>query len=261
MLKLNSIAVKLFKRIIFYSILLIIWICIHLVAVDILSIWKECNFPSPVDVAKLLYKLLCDRSLIIAIITTLNRLLIGYLISLVFGLIIGISVIKSKYLDENLRSIFLGLQTLPSICWLPFTILWFGINEKAIIFLVIINSTFSLSMTIVEAIKNVNPLYINVARTLGAKGSALYRTVIFPAALPALISGMKQGWSFSWRAVIAGEMLAAPKGLGQILMLGRDLADMSQVVAIMVVIILIGVIFESLFFGILEKNIRYRFGL
>lgn len=185
----------------------------------------------------------------------------GYLISLVVGFILGILITRIRFLEENLNPLILGFQTLPSICWLPLAILWFGIGEDSIIFVIAVGSIFSITMAIVSGIKNVPPIYLRAARTMGAKGIKAYTTVIIPAALPALISGMKQGWSFAWRALMAGELLSPKDGLGYILTLGRDLHDMNQVVAVMVVIIVIGLVIDKLIFGRAEQVISYRWGL
>lgn len=142
-----------------------------------------------------------------------------------------------------------------------FSILWFGINEQAIIFVIAIGSIFAISIATESGIKNVNPIYVKAASTMGAKGFRLYWSVIIPSALPAIISGMKQGWSFAWRALMAGEMMSATKGLGQVLTVGRELGDISQVMGIMIVIILLGFIFDKLVFEKLERNIRYKCGL
>jgi NitT/TauT family transport system permease protein len=229
--------------------------------VDLLGIWKAYTFPSPVSVIKTLYGLIADNTLGIAILASLKRIIAGYFISLVMGIALGLIIVSFKYLDENLSPLILGLQTLPSICWLPFAILWYGLGESAIIFVIAVGSTFAVAMAIESGIKNVNPLYIRAAKTMGASGFKIYRNVIIPASLPGFISGMKQGWSFAWRALMAGEMLSATKGLGQVLMVGRDLADISQVMAVMVVIIVLGLAVDKLIFGRIESDIRHRWGL
>lgn len=242
-------------------ILIVIWELVYKVGVDLLGIWKSYTFPSPVSVIKTLYSLIIDNTLGIAVVASMKRIIIGYSISIVIGTIIGMTIVNFKYLDENMSALILGLQTLPSICWLPFAILWYGLNESAIIFVIAIGSTFAVSMAIESGIKNINPLYLRASKTLGASGVKIYWNVIIPASLPSVVSGMKQGWSFAWRALMAGEMLSATKGLGQVLNLGRDLADISQVMAVMIVIIVLGLVVDKLIFGKIESNIRYRWGL
>jgi NitT/TauT family transport system permease protein len=174
---------------------------------------------------------------------------------------LGLLIVRFKYVDENFSALILGVQTLPSVCWLPFAILWFGLSESSIIFVTIIGSVFAIAMATESGIKNVNPIYVKAASTMGAKGLKLYFNVVIPSALPSIISGMKQGWSFAWRALIAGEMLSATKGIGQILMVGRDLADINQVAAVMLVIIVLGLVIDKFIFGALEKKVRRRCGL
>ncbi|ADG83094.1 binding-protein-dependent transport system inner membrane protein [Thermincola ferriacetica] len=225
------------------------------------GLWPEFSFPSPVGVMSNLWAGFRDTSFLIAIAVSLKRVITGYFISLVIGLTLGLTVVRVRYLDENLSPLLLGLQTLPSICWLPLAILWFGIGEDSIIFVIAIGSIFSISMAAVSGIKNVPPLYMRVAKTMGAKGLKAYTTVVIPAALPSIISGMKQGWSFAWRALMAGEMLSPKDGLGYALTVGRDLADMNQVVSVMIIIIVLGLVIDKLIFGRLESSIRYRWGL
>lgn len=241
--------------------MLIIWEAIYKLNVEYLEIWKSYSFPSPIDVCKTLINLIEDSTLGIAILVSLKRVIMGYGISIVIGLFLGLFIVKFKYIDENLTPLILGLQTLPSICWLPFAILWYGLNESSIIFVIVIGSIFSIAIAVESSIKNINPIYIKAARTLGAKGWKIYIDVILPASLPGIISGLKQGWSFAWRALMAGEMLSATTGLGQILMMGRDLADISQVMAIMLIIIILGLIVEKLIFDKVEKRIRNRWGI
>jgi NitT/TauT family transport system permease protein len=234
---------------------------VYRVGVELLGIWKPYTFPSPIDVSKTLLGLIIDNTIGIAVVASLKRILVGYIISLTIGLLLGFIIVRVKYLDENLSPLIMGLQTLPSICWLPFAILWYGLSEQTIIFVIAIGSTFAITMATESGIKNVNPLYVKAARTMGAKGLRLYWNVIIPAALPAIITGMKQGWSFAWRALMAGEMLSATKGLGQVLMVGRDLADISQVMAVMIVIIILGLSLDKLIFERVESSIRYKWGL
>lgn len=228
---------------------------------DWLGLWKPYIFPSPIAVFTTLWDLIADGSLGIAVLASAKRIIIGYGLSIIIGILVGLTIVRFKYLDENLSPLILGLQTLPSICWLPFSILWYGLNESAIIFVITVGSTFAVSIAIESGMKNINPLFIRAAKTMGAKGFNLYWNVIIPASLPSIVSGLKQGWSFAWRALMAGEMISATKGLGQVLMVGRDLADISQVMAVMLVIVVLGAGVDKLIFGRIEINIRERWGL
>jgi len=242
-------------------ILILLWELTYRIGVDWLRLWKAYIFPSPIDVFTALWELIADGSLGIAIAASAKRICIGYLLSIGIGIVMGVAIARFKYLDENISPLILGLQTLPSICWLPFSILWFGLNESAIIFVIVVGSTFAIAIAIESGIKNISPLFIRAAKTMGAKGVRLYWNVMIPASLPSIITGLKQGWSFAWRALMAGEMISATKGLGQVLMVGRDLADISQVMAVMLVIIVLGVGVDKLIFGSMEFNIRQRWGL
>ena len=241
--------------------LIILWTLIYNIFVVKLELWKPYVFPSPKDVFLTLEALIKDKTLFFGIISSLQRLIIGFGISLVIGVVLGVIIVRYEYLRENVRDLVLGLQTLPSVAWIPFSILWFGLSEATIIFVIAIGSTFAIAIATEDGIKNVNPQFLKAAKTMGIKGQKLYFKVVLPAALPMIVSGMKQGWSFAWRALMAGEMLVGTKGLGYILMVGRDLADISQVVAVMIVIILLGILIEKLVFVKIESNLREKWGL
>ena len=155
----------------------------------------------------------------------------------------------------------MGIQTLPSICWVPFSILWFGFTQTAIIFVVIMGSAFSMAIAVDNAILNVPPIYKKAALTMGANQKQIYWKVIFPASLPELISGMKQGWSFAWRALMSGEVMTTSIGLGQTLMTGRNLADINQVMLVMVVIVVVGILIDQVVFYNVEKRVLKKRGL
>ena len=238
--------------------LIILWTLIYNIFVVKLELWKPYVFPSPKDVFLTLEALIKDKTLFFGIISSLQRLIIGFGISLIIGVVLGVIIVRYEYLRENVRDLVLGLQTLPSVAWIPFSILWFGLSEATIIFVIAIGSTFAIAIATEDGIKNVNPQFSKAAKTMGIKGQKLYFKVVLPAALPMIVSGMKQGWSFAWRALMAGEMLVGTKGLGYILMVGRDLADISQVVAVMIVIILLGILIEKLVFVKIESNLREK---
>ncbi len=158
-------------------------------------------------------------------------------------------------------ALLLGLQTLPSICWLPLALLWFGLNEWAIIFVVLMGALLSISLAAEDSVQHTAHLYVRAARNMGAGGWRLYAYVMLPAAWPGIVTGMKLGWSFAWRALMAGELLYGNVGLGHLLMMGRELNDMSQVVAMIVVIILLGVVVDRVVFHPLQQRVRMRWGL
>ncbi len=174
---------------------------------------------------------------------------------------LGLALGRIKLLDETLGSLVLGLQALPSICWLPLALLWFGLSETAILFVVVMGALLSITTATEAGVKNTPPVYLRAARNLGARGWRVYVFVILPAALPAIITGMKLGWSFAWRSLMAAELLYVSLGLGQLLTLGRELNDMSQVIAVMLVIIAIGLAVDRLVFAPIETRVRERWGL
>jgi NitT/TauT family transport system permease protein len=247
---------RLIKLLIFFSGLLLIW---HLLYV--LEFWPKWLFPSPFQVLYTLFKGFAKGIFIWGMIISLKRIFLGFGFSLITGTILGFSIAKVRILKETVGFLLLGLQTLPSICWLPLALLWFGLNEKAITFVVIMGAILSITISVEAAVRNIPPSFINIGRVLGAKGFALYRNVILPAILPNYITGIKQGWSFAWRSLMSGEMLFITVGLGQLLMFGRELNDMSQVMAVMLVIISLGVIFDYFIFGSIEKRLRRKWGL
>lgn len=185
----------------------------------------------------------------------------GYVIAVIIGIATGLLINRFKYLQKNLKPVVLGIQTLPSVCWVPFSILWFGLSTNAILFVVIMGSAFSISISVDNAIKNIQPIYTKAALTMGASRRQMYLNVIFPASLPELVSGLKQGWSFAWRALMAGEVMTTSIGLGQTLIMGRDLADINQVMLVMVVIVAVGIIIDKCIFSVIEKRILKKRGL
>jgi NitT/TauT family transport system permease protein len=204
---------------------------------------------------------LADRSYPLAIAVSLRRILMGYGMSLAIGIPLGLLLGRVKLVQDTIGSIVLGLQALPSICWLPLALLWFGLSERAILFVVVMGAVLSVTLSTTDGVRNTPPLYLRAAQTMGASGLALYTRVILPAALPAIISGMKLGWSFAWRSLMAGELLYVSLGLGQLLTMGRELNDMSQVIAVMLVIVAIGLFVDRALFSQLERRVRERWGL
>ena len=252
---------KYISEIVFLCGVIVLWQIVYTLGVDVFSIWKAYAMPSPAGVLKS-FALLCQNgSLLPAIGFSLLRGLAGYLISVVAGSILGFLMNCFPYLHQNLRPLVLGIQTLPSICWVPFSILWFGLTQQAIIFVVVMGSAFSIAIASDNAIRNVPPIYKKAALTMGATSRQVYREVILPASFPELISGLKQGWSFAWRALMSGEVMTTCIGLGQTLITGRNLADINQVMLVMIVIILIGIFIDQMFFGRLEKYVYQKRGM
>lgn len=252
---------KLAGNLLFFLGLILLWQLLYTAACEWTELAKPYAVPNPAGVVSCFILLLSNGTLIAAVASSLLRVLIGFLIAVILGICIGILIVRSNYLAQNLKPLILGIQTLPSICWVPFAILWFGLNESAIIFVVVMGSAFSIALAIESGIKNVPPIYLKAAKTMGVTPGNLYLKVIFPAALPSFIGGLKQGWSFAWRALMSGEVMSASMGLGYTLVVGRDLADINQVMTIMLVIIFIGILIDKGVFSAIENHILKKRGL
>lgn len=201
-----------------------------------------------------------DRSLLDAVAVSLRRVLLGYGISLCIGVPLGIVLARQRLLGDTVGSLVSGLQSLPSICWLPLALLWFGLNDNAILFVVFMGSFVSISVAVEDGVKNLPPTYVRAARTMGVSGLRLYTRVLLPASMPTILTAAKLGWAYAWRALMSGELLFVSLGLGRMLMMGRELEDMSQVLAVMIVIVAIGLFADGVIFGALEKGMRERWG-
>ena len=247
--------------IIFLIILIALWQGFYWLAVDVLELCKSYTVPSPMGVGQRFIELCQDGTLFEATGNSLARGIVGFVIAVVIGALLGLLIHHFKYLQKNLKPMILGMQTLPSVCWVPFSMLWFGLSTQAILFVVVMGAAFSVSISVDNAIKNVPPIYTKAALTMGATKRQLYKNVILPACLPELISGLKQGWSFAWRALMAGEVMTTSIGLGQTLITGRDLADINQVMLVMLVIVLVGIVIDKCIFSTIEHRILKKRGL
>lgn len=252
---------KILGSILFFIGLLAVWQLLYVAATDWFAWAKPYAVPHPAGVAQSAKTLLMNGVLAAAVARSMLRVLAGFLISVVVGVLFGILIIQSDYFARNLKPLLLGIQTLPSICWVPFAILWFGLKESAIIFVVVMGSVFSISLAVESGIKEVPPIYIKAAKTMGVTPGKMYTKVIFPAALPSFVAGLKQAWSFAWRALMSGEVMSASVGLGYTLMIGRDLADINQVMTVMLVIILIGIVIDKGIFSSVENHLLKQRGL
>jgi NitT/TauT family transport system permease protein len=226
-----------------------------------LKIWPPYLFPTPWGVGEALYAGFQDHSFVIAIAVSMRRVLIGYGISVVLGMILGLGVASSKFLEDTMGGLLVSLQSLPSICWWPLALLWFGLSQNAILFVVVMGSLLSVTLAMEDGRKQMPKIYTMAGRNLGASGFQLFWHVLLTASLPFIVSGLKQGWAFAWRSLITAEMLYLSLGLGQVLMMGRDLNDMSAVIAVMILIIAIGYVVDGLVFKYMESRLQRRWGL
>jgi NitT/TauT family transport system permease protein len=225
--------------------------------------WSPVLLPSPRSVAEYLWGALRDGSLAEAGWVTMRRLMIGYVIGVVAGLPLGLLVSTSQFFEDTVGSLALGLQTLPSVCWIPLALLWFGQSETAMLFVVIMGTMWSVLIATDTGARSISPIYARAARTMGSEGFHKWTRVILPASLPFLVSGMKQGWAFAWRSLMAAEIyvtILSGFGLGHLLHYGRELNAMEQVIGIMLVIVVIGLIADKLLFSPWEKFLHRRWG-
>ena len=243
-------------RIAFYVGIVVLW---QVVAMS--GVWPSNVFPSPYEVAEDLVYMASDGSLFYGIATNMWRLTIGLAIAIGGGVVLGILMARIEVINQTVGSLVLGLQSIPSIAWVPLAILWYGLNDVGIIFVVAIGAIFAVTINTYTGVKNIDPHFIEAARNMGAKGTQLVTAVLIPAAFPYMISGFKQGWAFAWRGVIGAELLFAFLGLGHLLYAARSLTDVSQVIAIMLVIMGIGLAVDGVVFKRVEHKVMSRWGL
>ena len=230
--------------------------------VTVLELWPKTLLPSPAQVAISIGELIANNSLVIGIGTTLWRLAAGFAISIAVGGMVGLAMVKFQGFGKTMSSFAVGLLTFPSIAWVPFAILLIGFNNFGILFVVVMASVFSVMISTYSAVRNVPPIYIRASKNMGAHGFSLFRHVMIPAATPSLIIGIRQAWSFAWHALIGAEMLITTLyGLGHVLSIGREFNDMSQIIAVMITIFVIGLLFDRIIFLRLEEKVRSRWGL
>ena len=244
------------RYVLFYTVLIAVWALLAK-----MKVWPPYIFPTPWGVGDALWAGFADHSFWIAIAVSMKRMVLGYGISVVLGIVLGLGVASNKFLEDTVGGLLVSLQSLPSICWLPIAVLWFGLTEKAILFVVVMGSLLSVTISMETGRKQLPKIYTMAGRNLGAHGFQLFWHVTLPASLPYIVTGLKQGWAFAWRSLISGEMIFVSLGLGQMLMMGRDLNDMSQVVAVMILIVALGYLVDGLVFKTIEKHLQQRWGL
>lgn len=216
--------------------------------------------PVPSAVARRLLELTSDGTLPRALGVSLLRLATSYALSLVAGVLLGLALARSRWVEKTLGTLVLGLQSMPSICWLPFAVLWFGLSEAAIAYVVLIGATLAIALGCENAVRNSPPAFVQAARTMGVSGLRLWWRVVLPAAFPELIGAAKVGWTFAFRSLMAAELLYMSGGLGQILSTARDLNDVNGIGAVMVVIVALGLMAERVLFGWMQGAVRRRWG-
>jgi NitT/TauT family transport system permease protein len=238
-------------------IVLAVWQLIHV------SGWKKAIFPGPGVTLSNLWHQLQTGLLWHAIATTAVRAVLGFGLAVLIGAVIGAVVSRIRPLRAAVGSLITGLQTLPSIAWFPFAIILFGITTQAILFVIILGAAPSVANGLIAGVDYTPPLLLKAGKMMGLRRLSLYRYLILPASLPAFVAGLKQGWAFAWRSLMAGELLviiANQPSLGVLLSTNQDQSDMASATAIIIVILVLGVIVDQLF-GVADRGIRRRWGL
>lgn len=218
-------------------------------------------FPGPGAVAVSLAGMVRSAQLGPNLRATMEILFQGFFISVAAGGLVALAMARWHAVERGLKPYLLGLQSLPSIAWTPLCIIWFGLSDTSLLFVTVIGSLFSVALSFTDALNAVRPAHVLAARNMGSKGLGLLVRVKIPAAFPAVMSGIKQCWSFAWRSLIGAEIVFASIGLGFLLKYGQDFGDTAQVIAVMVITLLLGIVFEVLLFTRLEKWVRRRWGL
>jgi NitT/TauT family transport system permease protein len=226
--------------------------------------WKpDYVLPGPDRVLPALFDMLGTATFWRAVGITMRRAVTGYALALVIGSLLGIAVARSRLLRSAVGSLITGLQTMPSIAWFPLAILLFGLTERAIMFVVVLGAAPSIANGLIAGVDHVPPLMVRAGRMIGARGVNLYRHVVLPAALPTYVAGIKQGWAFAWRSLMAGELLvivAQRPSIGEKLQFTREISAADQMLALMIVILVIGIVVDTVF-GRADLTIRRRRGL
>jgi NitT/TauT family transport system permease protein len=227
------------------------------------GIYSPVLLPSPQSVGEYLVGAARDGTLLQATGVTVRRLLVGYFIGIMIGLPLGLFTSASKFVEDTIGVLALGLQTLPSVCWIPLALLWFGQTESAMLFVVVMGTVWSVVIATDTGVRNIPPIFARAAKTMGSTGLHKWTKVILPASLPFLVSGMKQGWAFAWRSLMAAEIyvtILTGFGLGHLLHYGRELNAMEQVIGVMFVIIAIGLLTDKILFSPIERFLHSRWG-
>ncbi len=220
------------------------------------------KLPGPGDVLSTLGALFTERALMDDLGATLLRLVEGFGIGVVAGVLLGVLTGAAPFLEDGIRPVIAGLQAVPTIAFLPLAILWFGFNGTAVLVITAFGTFKPMAIATYSAIHQVSPTLLMAGRSMGARGLFMQRTLIFPAAVPNLVTGLKLSWSFAWRALMAAEIVVAgAQGLGGVLELGREIGAIDVVMAVIIVILVVGIVTEQLFFTRLERWVNHRWGL
>ncbi|MEU4559740.1 ABC transporter permease [Actinoplanes sp. NPDC023936] len=244
--------------------LLAIAIVVGIWQAAVLAEWKPIYvLPAPLDVFAVLKDLVTTADFWDGVRLTMTRAITGFFLAVVIGTVIGAAVSRFAPLRAAIGSLITGLQTMPSIMWFPLAILLFQLGESAIMFVVVLGATPSVANGLISGIDYVPRTWLRVGKVMGMKGLAQYRHLILPASLPSFVSGLKQGWAFSWRSLMAGELLVIVPGtvsIGVRMQNARDLSDSALVISYIIVVLVIGILIDQLF-NFADNSLRQRWGL
>jgi len=200
-----------------------------------------------------------------AVWNSVSRGIIGFAISVVVGTVIGMSIARVPVLRAAVQPILSGLQSLPSVAWVPIGIMWFGVTPATIYTVVLLGAIPSVTIGLIDGVDQIPPIYTRVGRNLGARGLNSARYVLFPAVLPGYVSGLKQGWAFSWRSLMAAELIAVSPhlgpGVGQAMAEAGDNNDMAMAFGVLIIILVIGIGINAVFFAPIERRLLRSRGL
>jgi NitT/TauT family transport system permease protein len=253
----RNIWAALWPKLLAIALVLAVWELVHL------SGWKKYVLPGPGAVFANLWDQMHHAELWQAIDITMRRAVIGFALSVLIGAVIGALVSRIKPLRAATGSLITALQTMPSIAWFPFAIILFGATTNAIIFVIVLGSAPSVANGLISGVDYIPPLLLRAGKTMGLSRLALYRHLILPASLPSFVAGLKQSWAFAWRSLMAGELLVIIIGqpsIGALLNAFQDQTDMTSAIAIIIVILVLGIVIDTLFTKV-DAVIRRRRGM
>lgn len=223
------------------------------------------KLPSPADVGNEFKEAWLEGRLLEYIWTSVSRGLLGFLFALAIGTPLGLLVARVKFVRAAIGPILSGLQSLPSVAWVPPAVLWLGLNNSMMYAVILLGAVPSVANGLVSGIDQVPPLFLRAGRTMGATGVKGAWHIVLPAALPGYLAGVKQGWAFSWRSLMAAEIIASSPdlgiGLGALLENGRNASSMSMVFEAIILILFVGIAIDLLIFSPLERRVLRSRGL
>ncbi|MFC7816067.1 MULTISPECIES: ABC transporter permease [unclassified Streptomyces] len=245
------------------AVLLVLAVWQGLVSFEIVD--DPTKLPAPSDVWHVLHQAWLQGELLGYIWTSVSRGLSGFLLALLIGTPLGLLVARVKFVRAAIGPILSGLQSLPSVAWVPPAVIWLGLNNSMMYAVILLGAVPSIANGLVSGVDQVSPIFLRAGRTLGATGLKGTWHIVLPAALPGYVAGLKQGWAFSWRSLMAAEIIASfPDlgiGLGQLLENGRNASDMAMVFEAILLILVVGIAIDLLIFSPLERWVLRSRGL